>query len=84
MPLVSTVRINGPALRDLRQRQGLSVVRLAGKIGRHRQSITRLEIGNGKTASVVFAYQLANALGADLADFTLTDAADSEPAGAAA
>lgn len=81
MPQVSTVRIDGRALRDLRTRRGLSVRRLAKKIGRHYQSVTRLEIGAGKRASLVFAYQLANALKADLADLTLAEDAP-EDAGA--
>jgi len=76
MPLVSTVRIKGRELRDLRTRRGLTMVQLAAKVGRHPQSIRRLETGSGKLASEVFANQLANALGADLAEFTVTDEED--------
>lgn len=84
MPPVRTVRIKGPALRDLRERRGLTVARLARKIGRHCQSITRLEIDrDGKEASRVFAYQLANALKADISDFTFPED-DAEADGAAA
>ena len=46
---------------------------LARKIGRHRQSVTRLMRKGGPTASRVFAYQLANALGTDIAEFTFSD-----------
>lgn len=63
MPLVSTVRIDGHALRDLRTRRGLTRQQLAGKTGRRNSSIRNLETGGGKRASLVFAYQLANALG---------------------
>lgn len=48
-------------MRDLRTRRGLSAGKLARKIHRARQSVVRLE--SGGTASLVFAYQLANALG---------------------
>ena len=73
MPQVSTVRVNGPALRDLRTRRGLSVSQLAKKIGRHQQSVRLLETSAGKTASLVFAYQLANALGVELDELALAD-----------
>lgn len=76
MPPVSTVRIDGQQLRDLRTRRGLSVQKLAKKIGRARQSVTRLE--SGGTASLVFACQLAYALKAELAEFTLTDSTADE------
>jgi transcriptional regulator with XRE-family HTH domain len=62
MPQVSTVRINGPALQELAARRGLTPPQLARKIGRHRQSVSRLMRDGGPTASRVFAYQLANAL----------------------
>ena len=58
-------------MRSLRTQRGLSVQKLAKKIGRARQSVARLE--GGGTASLVFAYQLANALKVDLAEFTLDD-----------
>lgn len=84
MPQVSTVRINGPALRGIREQRGLSVQQLARKIGRHRQAITRLEISKeGKPASLVFANQLANALSTDIAEFALTED-ESETDGVAA
>lgn len=71
MPQVRTVRIDGERLRDLRTRRGLSAQKLAKKIGRARQSVARLELGG--TASLVFAYQLANALGVEPAEFTVTE-----------
>lgn len=84
MPPVSTVRINGPVLRDLRTRRGLTIKLLAAKTGRHPKAIGRLECGQGKPASEVFAFQLARALGLDdPSEFTL-DEAEAEPEGAAA
>lgn len=84
MPPVSTVRINGPALRGLRTRRGFTVKQLAAKTGRHPKAIGRLECGQGKPASEVFAVQLANALGADIADFTVADDESGEEGAAAA
>lgn len=81
MPQVRTVRINGQRLRDLRTQRGLSAGKLARKISRARQSVVRLE--SGGTASLVFAYQLANALETDLADITFPED-DAETSGAAA
>lgn len=63
MPQTRAVRINGPALRSLREQRGLTVPQLAARAGRHPQSVRRLETGDGKYAGVVFAYQLANGLG---------------------
>lgn len=83
MPPVSTVRINGSALRALRITRGLEVRQLAAKVGRHPQSVRRLETGRGKLAGKVFAQQLANALEADLSEFTAEED-ETEPEGAAA
>lgn len=73
MPLVDTVRIDGPALRDLRTRRGLTLPQLASRTGRHPKAIGRLECSNGKPASKVFAVQLALALGEgeDFSAFTI-------------
>jgi transcriptional regulator with XRE-family HTH domain len=80
MPQVSTVRIKGPVLQDLCEQRGMTPPQLARKIGRHRQSVTRLMRKGGPTASRVFAYQLANALGVEIADFTFPDdPAEAEP-----
>ena len=79
MPQVSTVRIDGRALRGLRTRRGLTVTQLAAKTGRHPQSVRRLETGGEKIASEVFAYQLANALQAELAEITLNDSTPDDP-----
>lgn len=76
MPQTRAVRINGPALRDLREQRGLTVRQLAARIGRHPQSIRRLETGDGKFAGVVFGNQLANGLATDLADFTFPEDED--------
>lgn len=91
MPKVTTVRVNGPVLRGLRTRRGLTVRQLAGKISRHPQSVRYLETGTGKLASEVLAWQIANALGIDIADFTgdttedeATEDEATEPEGAAA
>jgi transcriptional regulator with XRE-family HTH domain len=77
MPQFDSVRINGPALRELRVRRGLEVRQLAGKIGRHPQSVRHLEVRYGANAGRVFAYQLANALEVDISAFVLGD--DDEP-----
>jgi transcriptional regulator with XRE-family HTH domain len=89
MPQTRIVRIDGEALADIRCRRGLTIVALAGKIGRHRQTINQLETGRKATASAVVAHQLANALGVDVSAFTLADDESSseaapEPNGAAA
>ena len=73
MPHTRTVRIDGDALADLRARQGLSIVKLAKAIGRHRQSVNKLETGRTTHASTAFAYQLARALGVEVAAFTLPE-----------
>lgn len=73
MPQTSTVRIKGRVLRDLRTRRGLTVRQLATKIGRHQQSVRVLETSAGKRASLVFANQLAIALGVDVGDFAIAD-----------
>lgn len=39
-------------------------------IGRHRQSINKLETGRTTHASTVLAWQIANALKVDIAEFT--------------
>lgn len=82
MPPVSTVRINGRALRALRISRGLEVRQLAARVGRHPQSVRRLETGHGKLAGQVFAQQLANALKVNVSEFTVAD--EDEPEGAAA
>lgn len=81
MPQTRIVRIDGEALADIRVRQGLTIVRLAKMIGRHRQTINKLETGRTATASAVLAYQLANALKVDVSEFAEHDA---EANGAAA
>ena len=85
MPPVSTVRVKGGVLRTLRTQRGLTMKQLAARVARHPQSIRRLETGDGKLASEVFAYQLANALGVDVGDFTYADdKAEAGPKGVAA
>lgn len=79
MPPVSTVRIDGPALRDLRTRRGVTISQLAARTGRHPKAIGRLECGKGKRASEVFANQLANALGASISEFTFDEGAEEAP-----
>lgn len=70
MPQVRTVRVNGEALADLRTRRGLTITKLAKMIGRHRQSVNKLETGRITHASEVFAYQIANALKVNVSEFT--------------
>lgn len=79
MPQV-TFRVNGDALRALRVHRGLSLRQLAAMCPpRHAQSIRKLETASGKPVSEVFAYQIANALGVDVSEFT-----DREPEARAA
>lgn len=85
MAKTTSVRIKGEALRDLRERRGLSVADLARRCGsgRHPQSIRRLETAvppreEPKRASRVFAHQIASALGVDISEFTIP--ADASPA----
>jgi transcriptional regulator with XRE-family HTH domain len=92
MPPINTVRIRGAVLRDLRTRRGVTNRSLAQKIGRSQKSLERLERDEGKPLSLVFAYQIANALGIKVSDFTDYTEAEAEaeqaeaaaPAGAAA
>lgn len=83
MPQVSTVRVNGTALRGIRTRSGLTVRQLAAKAGRHPQSVRRLETGAGKLCSEVFAHQLANALKVEIGEFTEAGETSTEDAAAA-
>lgn len=80
MPQPRSVRVNGDVLADIRARQGLTISRLARMIGRHRQSINKLETGRSTHASIVFAWQIANALKVDITEFTITDDTEPEPA----
>lgn len=66
MPKVSTVPVSGGTLRTLRLDSGMTVPQLAKKTGRHPQSVRRLETSKDKRASLVFACQLAKALGVDV------------------
>lgn len=69
MPPARTVSPDGDAIREIRERLGLSCQQLARKIGRHPQSVRNLEIG-ARSASAVFINQLAGALGVDVAEIT--------------
>jgi transcriptional regulator with XRE-family HTH domain len=71
MAKVSTFRVSGDDLRTLRVQRGLSLRRLAALCPpRHAQSIRKLETATGKPVSEVFAYQIANALGVHVSEFT--------------
>lgn len=75
MPPVRTVRPNGPVIRELRLRRGLSVRQLAaitGPVGRHQQAIRHLENGT-RLASEVMIHQIANALKVDVSELILPD-----------
>ena len=79
MPLVSTFRINGDALRELRSNRGLSLRQLAAMCPpRHAQSIRKLETATGKPVSRIFASQIANALGVHVSEFTDAPADEEE------
>jgi predicted transcriptional regulator len=73
MPQTRIVRIDGDALADIRARRGLTIVGLARMIGRHRQSINKLETGRSTHASTVFAWQIANALKVDISEFSASE-----------
>lgn len=83
MPRVTTVQPNGKAIRALRKQRGLTLPQLGKMIGRHPQSVRKLEVAS-PPASDVFLYQIANALQVDVAEITLGEVDDPEDAAEAA
>jgi transcriptional regulator with XRE-family HTH domain len=87
MPPVPVITPDGKQIRQLRRDSGLTVVKLAKKLGRHPQSLWKIE-GSNPPTSIEFIQQLAKALGVKAATITISgedgqDAA-AEPGGAAA
>lgn len=72
MPRVTTVTPNGPVIRDLREGRGLSRQQFGKMIGRHAQSIRRLE-ETTEPASRLIVCQVANALKVDVETLILRD-----------
>lgn len=70
MPLTSTYAVRSEALREWRERRGLTLRQLGAKTGRHPQAIRKLETENGKRIGRVFAWQIANALDVHPSAFT--------------
>jgi transcriptional regulator with XRE-family HTH domain len=70
MPQVRTLTPDGDEIRARRLSLGLTPEQLAGKIGRHPQTIRRLERGDICKASEILIHQVALALGAKAKDIT--------------
>lgn len=51
MPTSNTVEINGFLVRELRKRDGLSVVELAERVGVKRPYIAKIELGHSRRVS---------------------------------
>lgn len=75
MPAMRTLPYDADKIRNLRERAGLSLAQLADRVGCHRQSLCNIEL-NHKNASVLMLARIANALGVDLEEITLTDEED--------
>jgi len=82
MPRVATVKPNGPVIRALRVRKGLSTKQLGKMTGRHPQSIRRLEITTDP-ASELLVQQVANALKVDISELVLPEPENDEDEAAA-
>ena len=79
MPKVPTVTPQGPVIQDLRERAGLSRAQLGKKVGRHHQSIRRLEMTT-QPASRLIVSQVANILGVPLERLIVTESENSKAA----
>lgn len=62
MPLVSTVKPDGPEIRARRERLGLTQEDLAKLTKRHRKTISDIECGNQAVASMIIVGQIARVL----------------------
>ena len=47
----TTVEVNGPAIRTIRERSGMAVLDLAGAVGVERAYITKIELGHSRRVS---------------------------------
>jgi ribosome-binding protein aMBF1 (putative translation factor) len=70
MARVRTLTPDGDEIRARRLELALSPEQLAAKIGRHPQTIRRLEAGRIKKASELLIHQVALALGVKAKDIT--------------
>lgn len=82
MPKVTTVTPNGPVIKALRERAGLSRKQLGTPIGRVQQSIRRLE-ETTEPASRLFICQVARVLQVDAEDLIRPADADADSEAAA-
>lgn len=80
MPPVSTYRVNGPALREIRKDRGLTLRQLAQRLGPHRhpQGIRKYETEAGKAMGRDYAKQIACVLQVHVSEFTDAPAEDDE------
>lgn len=72
MPPVSTYRVNGPALRAIREDRDLTLRQLAQRLGPHRhpQGIRKYETEDGKAMGQDYAKQIARVLKVHVSRFT--------------
>jgi transcriptional regulator with XRE-family HTH domain len=66
-------KLDGDAVRRLREEQGLSTLQLAHAVGKNRTYIWRLEEGKRLYGSAKTRLDIARALGVGLAEITLTE-----------
>lgn len=83
MPRPPGIRVDGPKIRRIRIRRGITVTDLASRIGRARGSIWNIEAQDAPV-SEVFVNQLANALGVSVEDITKSGDGEETPAEALA
>jgi len=72
MPRVATLTPNGPAVRALRVRRGLSTTQVGKMVGRHAQTIRNVELAK-TAASELLMYQIANAFKVDITEITVAE-----------
>jgi transcriptional regulator with XRE-family HTH domain len=77
MPPVPTVRPDGHKIRQIRQGLGLKVTPLAHELGRHPESLFKIECSSPMT-SEKFMAQIAARLGVEVSDITAADDSDEE------
>lgn len=65
MPTSNTVEINGFLVRELRKRDGMSVVELASRIECQRPYVAKIELGHSRRVSVKVFNALLAALAID-------------------
>jgi transcriptional regulator with XRE-family HTH domain len=83
MPKVVTVKPNGPVIREIRERQGLTAEQVGAAIGRNPQSIRRMESNNDRVGRL-FVGQVARVLGVSVDELILPEQEEPETNGRAA